>query len=129
MDINERIRLLRESVSLTQEEFGKRLGVSRSVIKNLDYKKTKPKDLFIEHLCNTFKVNHEWLETGKGDMFVTISEYIVDKLIKEYNLDDVDDIIIRSYLNLSSDERSTVKKCIINISNEISNKKNEQTTS
>lgn len=46
-NINERIRALRESMSISQEEFGKRLGVSRSVIKNIDYKKTVPKDLFI----------------------------------------------------------------------------------
>lgn len=120
MDINERIRMLREHLSLSQEEFGKQLGVSRSVIKNIDYKKTKPKELFLDLLCSTFKVSRKWLETGTGDMFTAAPENIVDKLIKEYNLDDVDASIIKSYLSLTEAERATVKKYITNITNNIS---------
>ncbi len=120
MDINERIRMLREHLSLSQEEFGKQLGVSRSVIKNIDYKKTKPKELFVDLLCNVFHANREWLETGKGDMFTASSETIVDKLVKDYNLDDMDASIIRSYLSLTTSERCVVKKYITNIVNTMS---------
>lgn len=51
---------------MTQQEFGKRLGVSRDVISNLEYGRVAPKEPFIELLCSIFSVNKEWLLTGEG---------------------------------------------------------------
>ena len=112
VDINDRIRALRESLSISQEEFGKRLGVSRSVIKNIDYKKTVPKDLFIDLLCKTFSVNKEWLISGSGDMFISSSDNILNQLSKEYKLDPTDEAIIKTYLSFGADERKIIKRYI-----------------
>ena len=112
VDINDRIRALRESLSISQEEFGKRLGVSRSVIKNIDYKKTVPKDLFIDLLCKTFSVNKEWLISGSGDMFISSADNILNQLSKEYKLDPTDEAIIKTYLSFGGDERKIIKRYI-----------------
>lgn len=120
MNINDRIKEIRKILKLSQTAFGERLGVGRGVITNLEMNLTEPKDLFIDLLCSTFKVSRKWLETGTGDMFTAAPENIVDKLIKEYNLDDVDASIIKSYLSLTEAERATVKKYITNITNNIS---------
>ena len=112
VDINDRIRALRESLSISQEEFGKRLGVSRSVIKNIDYKKTVPKDLFIDLLCKTFSVNKEWLISGSGDMFISSADNILNQLSKEYKLDPTDEAIIKTYLSFGADERKIIKRYI-----------------
>ena len=111
-NINERIRALRESMSISQEEFGKRLGVSRSVIKNIDYKKTVPKDLFIDLLCKTFSVNKEWLISGTGGMFISSADNILNQLSREYKLDPTDEAIIKTYLSFGGDERKIIKRYI-----------------
>lgn len=64
--ISQRIRLVRQQLKLSQQEFGKRLGVSRDVIGNLEYGRVEPKEPFIDLLCAIFSVNKEWLLTGQG---------------------------------------------------------------
>lgn len=64
-----RIKIVRESLKLSQREFGEKLGVSRDVISNIEYGRVQPKELFIRHLCQQYKVNEHWLRTGEGQMF------------------------------------------------------------
>lgn len=66
--ISDRIRSVRKKTELTQQEFGKHLGVSRDVISNLEYGRVEPKEPFVTLLCNTFEINKEWLLTGNGEM-------------------------------------------------------------
>lgn len=119
MTINDRIKEVRKALKLSQTLFGEKLGVGRGVITNIEMNLTDPKDLFVELLCNTFSVNREWLETGNGEMFKASTESIVDKLVKEYSLDDIDTSIIETYLNFNEAERSVVKKFITSVAKSI----------
>lgn len=74
MTINERLLKLRKTLNKSQEEFGQEVGVSRSVIKNIEYNLTEPKPAFIDLLCRTYNVNRAWLETGEGEMFGQLGE-------------------------------------------------------
>ena len=67
--ISDRFKQMREALGKTQTEFGVGIGVSRSVIKNIEYGVTQPTKLFLTHLCEVYKVNQIWLETGEGEMF------------------------------------------------------------
>ena len=69
--MNERIKEVRKSLGLTQDEFGRRLGVTRGAITNIEYNKVEPKPLLVDLLCREFNVNEIWLRTGEGEMFVT----------------------------------------------------------
>lgn len=64
-----RIKAVRESLKLSQREFGERLGVSRDVISNIEYGRVQPKALLLKHICRLYRVNRHWLETGDGEMF------------------------------------------------------------
>lgn len=70
-DICNRIRILRESLHLTRAAFGKPVGASDSVIKNIEYGKTTPRDLLVDMICNAYSVNENWLRTGEGEMLLT----------------------------------------------------------
>lgn len=72
--INERIKQIRKCLKLSQPDFGKRLGVSRDVIANIDRDAVEPKMIFLEHLCQVYKVNPDWLLHGEGEMFVDSPE-------------------------------------------------------
>ena len=69
-NINDRILLLRETLGLTRKAFGENIGVSDSVIKNIDYKVTEPKPLILQQICKVYKVDPDRLETGEGEMFL-----------------------------------------------------------
>ncbi len=69
--MNSRIKTVREALKLSQREFGEKLGVSRDVISNLEYGRVQPKELFINHICDLFGVNGQWLQSGEGPMFTT----------------------------------------------------------
>lgn len=69
-NINDRILLLRETLGLTRKAFGEKIGVSDSVIKNIDYKVTDPKPLILQQICKVYNVDPDWLETGEGEMFL-----------------------------------------------------------
>lgn len=69
MVIAQRIKQLRKLLSLSQAEFGKRLGVSRDVINNLECSRVEPKEVFLDHLCLIYCVSGEWLYEGLGEIF------------------------------------------------------------
>jgi len=79
--INSRILLVRKKLGLTRQSFGESLGVTDSVVKNIDYNKTAPKSVFIDLLCKTYNVNKDWLLTGEGEMF---NELTKDEQIAEF---------------------------------------------
>lgn len=69
--MNNRIKLIREALQLSQREFGEKLGVSRDVISNIEYGRVKPKELLVRHICDLYGVNEFWIQTGNGSMFHT----------------------------------------------------------
>lgn len=88
--MNERIKQLRKMLGLSQEEFGKRLGLTRGAITNIELNKTEPKPLFIDLICEVFDVNKKWIEDGEGEIFkkLSIEEEIagfVGELLKDKN--------------------------------------------
>ena len=81
--MNNRIRYLRESLKLNQEEFGLRLGIKRTTVTNYEIGARAPLDTVIASICREFHVRREWLETGEGDMYPPESEddEIVDEVL------------------------------------------------
>lgn len=68
--MNERIKEVRKARGLSQDEFGRRLGVTRGAVTNIELNKVEPKPLFVDLICREFDVNEEWLRTGAGPMFI-----------------------------------------------------------
>ena len=64
-----RMKAVREALDLSQREFGEKLGVSRDVISNIEYGRVPPKKLLLQHMCQQYRINRHWLETGEGEMF------------------------------------------------------------
>lgn len=69
-------------LKLNQTDFGRKLGVSRSVILNIELEKVPPKDIMIDHIREVFNVNEDWLINGVGDVFIDVNLNKNEKLIK-----------------------------------------------
>lgn len=67
--MSERIKMIRQKLGLSQEEFGRRLGVTRGAITNIELNKVEPKPLFVDLICREFGVSEEWIKDGVGEMF------------------------------------------------------------
>ena len=69
MTINQRIRKFRRSLSLSQEEFSQRLGLTQSALSRIEKMGGPVTEQNILLLCTTFGVSEEWLRNGSGDMY------------------------------------------------------------
>jgi transcriptional regulator with XRE-family HTH domain len=76
-----RIKEIRTSAKLTQQEFADRLGIRRGTIANYELGRNEPIDAVITLICREFNVSELWLRTGKGDMFKPVSR---DQEIKAF---------------------------------------------
>ena len=70
----ERLRELRNALGLTQEQFAKELGVSFATINRYEKGKRLPDAEFLQILIDRYRVNLNWLFTGKGPMFLMNSD-------------------------------------------------------
>lgn len=73
MEVYERIRFLRKNtLKMSQEVFAERLGVSRSVIKNIELNALARPDQKLslyKLICSEFNISEEWLLNGTGEMY------------------------------------------------------------
>lgn len=71
--MNERLRKLRKTLDMTQQEFADRIGIKRNSLANYETGRNTPIDAIIVSICREFNVNEEWLREGKGEMFIKMT--------------------------------------------------------
>lgn len=109
MEQYERIRELRKNyLHLSQTEFGNKLGVSRSVIKNIELNtlaKPEQKLSLLKLICKEFSVNEEWLLNGVEPMFIKPDIFDLHDFAKEHNITKLETEIVKAYLEIDPDIR------------------------
>lgn len=109
MEAFERIRDLRKNhLHLNQTEFGERLGVSRSVIKNIELNalaRPEQKLSLIKLICSEFNVNEEWLLDGTEPMFVQPKTFNLDDFARARGASDLELKVVKAYFELDPDIR------------------------
>lgn len=90
--MNGRIRELREFFKLSQTAFADKLGMSRSIISNMELGAAEIPPYRINAIVKEFNVNRHWLETGEGEMFdaeaeAPLNDYppIIRAILRSYN--------------------------------------------
>lgn len=106
--MNTRIKKLRKSLDLTQQEFASRIGTTANVLTNYETGRRSPSSSVINNICKTFKVNEEWLRTGGGEMFQPSPSAALDALAMERNLSHGDYVMIEKFLNLKQADRQVI---------------------
>lgn len=115
MTIGNRVRILRkEALSLTQEEFSKKIGISRSNLGNIETDTVALTERVLTAICTVFNVNEEWLRTGEGEMFEELSqdEELAEFLADIQKSDDADPVkqIILAFMKLSKEQQEDFKE-------------------
>ena len=71
MTVNERVKIVRETLNLSQDDFASKLGFkSRGAITNIERGLTVPADNFLALVSSVFGIREAWLRTGEGEMLV-----------------------------------------------------------
>lgn len=66
--LGERLKYSRKKNGYTQESLSEAIGISRGVIFNLEKDKTEPQGIVVNAVCQTLKINKDWLLYGTGEM-------------------------------------------------------------
>lgn len=110
MSIKNRIYSIREALSLSQEAFGKRIGVTRSAVSNYESGGRNVTEQVIKAIIREFNVNEEWLRTGDESlsMFNESDTFSLDEYIKQNNLTELESEILQGYMQLDKDVRQNL---------------------
>ena len=85
---NERLKKLRKTLDLTQQEFADKIGIKRNTMAQYEIGRNEPIDAVIISICREFNVSENWLRTGEGEMFNSSDdEYIamIDRIMAGEN--------------------------------------------
>lgn len=106
-NLNERIKKLRKALDLTQQEFGRRIGMKQNTIALIEGgRKTSEQTIFA--ICREFNVNEVWLRTGEGDMFNPAPYNALDELAAQYHLTAGDRVMVEKFINLKAEHRQAI---------------------
>ena len=75
MNILGRIRLVRKTLGLNQGEFAQRIGLTQNALSMIELEKVALTEKNIKLICATFAIDEDWLRTGNGEMFGSMSPY------------------------------------------------------
>lgn len=114
--MNKQFYLLRKDLNLSQEQMGKKLGVTRSSISNMETGRFKITDTMVKLICNEFSVNEKWLRTGIGEMYNIPENNLVAKASK---LLDEDDPGFKTFLEIYSQLNPENRKLFIKMGLEL----------
>lgn len=111
--MDERIKKLRRTLDLTQQEFADRLGIKQNTIAKYETGRGTPTIAVFSLICREFNVNEAWLRTGEGEMFRQTEEDAVSRLCEELHASDLEVGIIRAYFRIDPKIRDTFMRRLL----------------
>lgn len=106
--MNERLKILRKFLRLTQQEFADKLGIKRNTVATYEAGKSNPSDAAVLLICREFNVNEGWLRTGAGEMFNPAPENELEALAEKYDLSSGAYVLIEKFLNLKKEQQDVI---------------------
>lgn len=80
MTQGERIKDVRNSLGLTLEKFGEKLGVTKTAISRIEKGERSLTEQMTKSICREFSVDYMWLSTGEGEMFVESDDDFFERI-------------------------------------------------
>lgn len=120
--MNERLKKIRLMNTMSQEEFGKKIGIeSRAHISALENGNRNITDRIINDVCREFYINPEWLRYGTGDMNIKPNDKL-SMYVSE--ITDSDDDFIKDLIEVYMELDQTSKDALKEIARKMAEKQN-----
>ena len=113
MTVGERIRHFRKQIlKMTQEDFARKINISRSNIANIEIGKIALTDRVATDICNSFSISEDWLRTGEGEMQRETESTLFSAFARQYDLSEKERQAARYLLSLSSEDRQQILRVV-----------------
>ena len=124
--MNNRFKELRKKLNMSQEEFGKLLGLSKSGVSDIESGRRNVTEQHLIMLKNSKglgnPINEEWLRTGEGEMFLPMDrETELAKLTVDLLTEESDSFKSR-FISMLAKMNDDEWKLLENMVNELSKK-------
>ncbi len=108
--MKDRIKKVRKLNNLTMEQFGNRIGITKSSVSLLESGRNSPSEQTLKLICKEFNIAMEWLQTGNGDMSNEVPNKFSFYLgqIEGGNDDFIKDLI-EVYMELDQDSKQALR--------------------
>ena len=114
--MNERLKAIRKNLSLSQEAFGKKLGVTGAGISKIESGDRSLTEQMVLAICREFNVREEWLRNGNGEMFLDFTEDEFAKAAATLSNDAFVRSLIVEYWKLDEDSKKLFRDFIHRLS-------------
>lgn len=105
--MNERIKALRKYLKISQDVFGRRIGISGASVSRLESGENEPSPQTVVFICKEFGVSEAWLRNGVGEMLSTSSSE-AERLAKKYGFPDIVEKLLIVYKGLNQAQQEAV---------------------
>ena len=126
MTINERIKLLRKELGLNQTDFGEKIGIKVSQASYIEKAGNPVTQRVVQLICTVFNISEKWLTEGKGDMYTSDEEAILDELAGMYDLSESQMIFAKQWLQLPATAKDAVVDYIVSVASALQEKKSKK---
>lgn len=81
MDINARVKQVRQELKISQAKFADTISISNGFIAGIELGNRKVNDRIVKLIASEFNVNEDWLKTGDGEMFKEAQDQSYNKAL------------------------------------------------
>ena len=99
----DRLKELRTTLKLTQTELASQIGLKQNTIATYEMGKGEMSEASILSLCRRYNVNKNWLQYGKGEMFIPDDE--IKGIAQKYNLSPKAEQVLNNFLKMDGKQR------------------------
>ena len=112
---------LHPSVNLSQEAFGKRIGVSGAAISRIESGDRNVTESMIKLICREYNVSYDWLKYGDGEMYIDADDESIDAAIDEMMAgeNETAKAVFRAFAKMDESDWAAIKKLILAISDDL----------
>ena len=118
-EIGLRVQQIRKALKLNQEEFGEKLDITYVQVSRIESGKVSLSNKIRQSILRTFNVNPNWLDYGKGDMFIKLdaNKELAIEMAKIFKLEDNDPRrrIIKALLTIPSEDWDSIMDSAIKL--------------
>ena len=111
--MNERLKLLRKTLKLSQDAFAERIGMKGSSISLLESGGRNITEQVIKSICREFNVDYIWLTTSDGELFVDTDDDFIERIDRiRVGEDDARKNLFKALLEASDEDIAAFQRII-----------------
>lgn len=107
-DISSRIEQLIKKLDISNAEFARRIGVTRSSVSLWINGPNVPSETTLREICRQFNVDYNWLKFGESEMFLKTPTSFSKAMQLKFELSDTEALFISTFLESDKQTRNAL---------------------